>query len=77
MFKTGNMIEVTQKARAYTNSGYTDPNHIIPETVEVLRVVRVIHSKKNGVIVWFKRADGTGYGINNVETTQHFTFRQV
>lgn len=77
MFKTGNWIEVTSKARPYSHMGYTDPNCIIPEKVEVVRVFRVIRSKKNGLIVWFKREDGTVYGINNAETTTNFTFRQI
>lgn len=77
MFKTGNWIEITTKARPYSHMGYTDPSCIIPETVEVMRVCRVIRSKKNGLIVWFKREDGTGYGINNAETTTTHTFRKV
>ena len=77
MFKTGNKIEVTTKARIYSHMGIADSSHIIPETVETMTVSRVIRSKKNGLIVWFKRADNTGFGINNVETNPNFTFRQV
>lgn len=77
MFVTGTKIEITLKAYAYTHMGYTDPNHVIPETKEVMTVSRVFNSKKNGKIVWFKRPDGTGYGINDVENTTEFSFRKV
>ena len=40
MFVTGTKIEITRKAYAYTHMGYTDPNCIIPETVEVMTVSR-------------------------------------
>lgn len=74
MFKTGTMIKVTHKAHVYSHMGFSDPNTIIPETVEIMRVARVIRSKKHGLIVWFKRPDGTGYGINDVENNPQFDF---
>ena len=77
MFKAGNKIEITKKAYAYSHMGIIDPNCIIPEEIEIMTIKRVINSKKNGTIVWFKRENGTGYGINDAENTKNFTFRQV
>jgi hypothetical protein len=63
MFKTGQMIEVTNRN---PRLGQVE--------VETMRVARVINTKK-GRVVWFKRTDGTGYGVNVDDTS--FTFRIV
>ena len=59
-FRTGQIVEVHERARPYEHMGIVDCSYIVPESTERLRIARVT---RGGDRLALRRDDNTGYAI--------------